>query len=63
MKIIVRFFIGILFSLSICSANSFDFEKVGHFGFNTYDVAVDGKDGCQWEHCGVVTSTGLEIFT
>jgi methionyl aminopeptidase len=23
---------------------------------------VDGKDGCQWEHCGVVTSTGLEIF-
>ncbi len=23
---------------------------------------VDGKDGCQWEHCGVITPQGLEIF-
>lgn len=22
----------------------------------------DGKDACQWEHCGVITKTGLEIF-
>ena len=25
-------------------------------------VTVDGKDACQWEHCGVVTKNGLEIF-
>ena len=25
-------------------------------------VTLDGKDACQWEHCGVVTSDGLEIF-
>ncbi len=25
-------------------------------------VTADGRDACQWEHCGVVTSTGLEIF-
>jgi methionyl aminopeptidase len=25
-------------------------------------VTVDGKDACQWEHCGVVTPNGLEIF-
>lgn len=25
-------------------------------------VTVDGKDACQWEHCGVVTQDGLEIF-
>ena len=25
-------------------------------------VTVDGKDACQWEHCGVVTKDGLEIF-
>lgn len=25
-------------------------------------VTVDGNDACQWEHCGVVTPTGLEIF-
>jgi methionyl aminopeptidase len=23
---------------------------------------VDGSDGCQWEHCGVVTPSGLEVF-
>lgn len=26
------------------------------------EVTVDGKDACQWEHCGVVTKTGFEIF-
>ncbi len=26
------------------------------------EVTADGKDACQWEHCGVVTKTGLEIF-
>jgi len=25
-------------------------------------VTMDGKDACQWEHCGVVTKEGLEIF-
>jgi len=25
-------------------------------------VTVDGYDGCQWEHCGVVTEKGLDIF-
>ncbi len=25
-------------------------------------VTLDGKDACQWEHCGVVTDEGLEIF-
>ena len=25
-------------------------------------VTCDGSDGCQWEHCGVVTPDGLEIF-
>lgn len=25
-------------------------------------VTSDGKDACQWEHCGVVTKNGLEIF-
>lgn len=25
-------------------------------------VTVDGHDACQWEHCGVVTNDGLEIF-
>lgn len=25
-------------------------------------VTVDGHDACQWEHCGVVTKDGLEIF-
>jgi methionyl aminopeptidase len=25
-------------------------------------VTVDGKDACQWEHCGVVTADGLDIF-
>ncbi len=25
-------------------------------------VTVDGRDACQWEHCGVVTANGLEIF-
>jgi methionyl aminopeptidase len=25
-------------------------------------VTIDGHDACQWEHCGVVTKGGLEIF-
>ena len=25
-------------------------------------VTKDGKDACQWEHCGVVTDNGFEIF-
>ncbi len=25
-------------------------------------VTRDGRDACQWEHCGVVTKNGLEIF-
>ncbi len=25
-------------------------------------VTLDGKDACQWEHCGVVTEDGFEIF-
>jgi len=25
-------------------------------------VTLDGQDACQWEHCGVVTKGGLEIF-
>ncbi len=25
-------------------------------------VTVDGQDACQWEHCGVVTESSLEIF-
>lgn len=25
-------------------------------------VTSDGKDGCQWEHCGVVRENGFEIF-
>lgn len=25
-------------------------------------VTLDGQDACQWEHCGVVTKDGLEIF-
>ncbi len=25
-------------------------------------VTIDGKDACQWEHCGIVTDDGLEIF-
>ena len=34
--------------------------KILSNGWNV--VTVDGKDGCQWEHCGVITDTGLEIF-
>ncbi len=34
--------------------------KIHTNGWNV--ITVDGKDGCQWEHCGVVTPTGLEIF-
>ena len=26
------------------------------------EVTVDGKEACQWEHCGVVTKSGFEIF-
>lgn len=26
------------------------------------EVTVDGKDACQWEHCGVVTKSGFEVF-
>lgn len=26
------------------------------------EVTIDGKDACQWEHCGVVTKSGFEIF-
>lgn len=25
-------------------------------------VTIDGKDACQWEHCGVITEQGFEIF-
>lgn len=25
-------------------------------------VTLDGRDACQWEHCGVVTENGFEIF-
>lgn len=25
-------------------------------------VTLDGKDACQWEHCGIVTKDGLEIL-
>ena len=25
-------------------------------------VTADGQDGCQWEHCGVVSELGLDIF-
>ena len=25
-------------------------------------VTIDGRDACQWEHCGVVTKNGFEIF-
>lgn len=25
-------------------------------------VTLDGRDACQWEHCGIVTKTGLEIL-
>ncbi len=25
-------------------------------------VTLDGQDACQWEHCGVVTKSGFEIF-
>ncbi|MCF7917633.1 type I methionyl aminopeptidase [Candidatus Gracilibacteria bacterium] len=25
-------------------------------------VTLDGRDACQWEHCGVVTEDGFEIF-
>lgn len=25
-------------------------------------VTLDGKDSCQWEHCGVITKDGFEIF-
>jgi len=25
-------------------------------------VTCDGKDACQWEHCGVVTKEGLDVF-
>lgn len=25
-------------------------------------VTLDGKDACQWEHCGVITDSGFEIF-
>jgi methionyl aminopeptidase len=25
-------------------------------------VTADGKDACQWEHCGAVTKKGLEVF-
>lgn len=36
--------------------------KVKTLSDNWTVVTVDGKDACQWEHCGVVTKTGLEIF-
>jgi methionyl aminopeptidase len=26
------------------------------------EVTVDGKEACQWEHCGVITKSGFEIF-
>lgn len=26
------------------------------------EVTLDGKDACQWEHCGVVGKSGFEIF-
>ncbi len=25
-------------------------------------ITADGADACQWEHCGVITKNGLEIF-
>jgi len=25
-------------------------------------VTADGRDACQWEHCGVITDNGFEIF-
>jgi methionyl aminopeptidase len=25
-------------------------------------VTTDGRDACQWEHCGLVTESGFEIF-
>lgn len=25
-------------------------------------VTLDGRDACQWEHCGIVTKNGLEIL-
>ena len=25
-------------------------------------VTLDGSDGCQWEHCGIVTADGLDIL-
>lgn len=25
-------------------------------------VTMDGNDACQWEHCGVVTKNGFEVF-
>jgi len=40
---------------------------MGHPGVKTLAdgwtvVTIDGRDACQWEHCGVVTEGGLEIF-
>ncbi len=26
------------------------------------EVTLDGKDACQWEHCGVINKDGYEIF-
>ena len=39
----------------------------GHPAVKTLDdewtvVTIDGCDACQWEHCGLVTEGGLEIF-
>ena len=29
---------------------------------NWTEVTVDGKDACQWEHCGLVTKSGFDVF-
>ena len=36
--------------------------KVKILGDTWTVVTVDGRDACQWEHCGVVTPDGFEIF-
>jgi len=45
-------------------------EPIVAFGSTKYktlkdgwtEVTLDGKDACQWEHCGVITKNGYEIF-
>lgn len=50
--------------MTICIEPIIAAGKIGHKTLSDgwTVVTIDGQDACQWEHCGVVTKNGLEIF-